>query len=72
MDVGGPAARQQMRPLRAAGARERRLAGRALGLLAAERGAFQVSERARLAARREAMRRHCADFARDHGLEFAG
>ena len=71
-DIGGPAARQQMRPLRAAGAREHRLAVRALGLLAAEAGAFQLSDRARVAAQREAMRARCADFALDHGFAFAG
>ena len=72
VDRGGPAARQQMRPLRTPGAREHRLAVRALTLLAAETGAFQRSDRARLAAQREAMRARCADFARDHGLVFAG
>lgn len=72
VDRGGPVARQQMRPLRAAGSREHRMAVRALGLLAAETGAFQLSDRDRLAGQREGMRARCADFARDHGLEFAG
>ncbi|HET8819776.1 MAG TPA: polysaccharide pyruvyl transferase family protein [Xanthomonadaceae bacterium] len=72
LDRGGPEARQQMRPLRAAGAREHRLAVRALGLLAAETDAFRLSDRSRVAAQRAAMRARCADFARDHGLSFTG
>ena len=72
VDWGGPAARQQMRPLRAAGEREKRLAVRALGLLAAERDAFVLSDRSRLEAQRFAMRNACARFAADHGLVFAG
>lgn len=72
VDAGGPAARQQMRPLRAAGPRERRLAVRALGLLAAEHDAFQLGDRQRVAAQREAMRARCRDFADDHGLAFTG
>lgn len=72
VDRGGPAARQQMRPLRAAGDREKRLAVRALGLLAAETGAFQLADRSRVEAQRYAMRVRCAEFAADHGLEFAG
>ena len=61
-----------MRPLRAAGAREHRLAVRALGLLAAETGAFALSDRARLQTQCDAMRERCAAFARDHGLAFTG
>lgn len=69
---GGAAARQQMRPLRAAGARERRMAVRALRLLAGEAGAFELSDRGRLAAQQAAMRDRCLVFARDHGLAFNG
>ena len=38
----------------------------------AEAGAFQLSDRGRLAARRDAMRERCAAFARDHDLAFTG
>ena len=72
LDRGGAAARQQMRPLRAAGPRERRLAVRALGLLAAEHDAFQLGDRRRVADQHAAMRARCRDFARDHGLDFIG
>lgn len=72
VDWGGPARRQQMRPLRAAGDREKRLAVRALGLLAAEQEAFTLSDRSRLEAQRYAMRNCCVRFAADHGLAFAG
>ena len=71
-DRGGPAARHRMRPLRAAGRRERAMAVRALRRLAAEAGAFEVSDRARLDRRRDGMQERCAAFARDHGLGFAG
>lgn len=72
VDRGGAAARQQMRPLRAAGVRELRMGVRALGLLAAEAGAFELSDRSRVAAQQAAMRDRCLAFARDHGLAFAG
>lgn len=71
-DRGGPAARHRMRPLRAAGARERQGAVLALGRLAGEAGAFVLSDRARIAAQQAAMRDRCLAFASDHGLAFSG
>ena len=71
-DRGGPASRQRMRPLRAAGPRERALAVDALHALAADTAAFQLADRARVAAQREAMRARCVAFAADYGLAFAG
>lgn len=71
-DPGGAAARNAMRPLRAANARDIDGAARALREHAREESAFELTPPAILAGQRSAMLERCARFAREHGLDFIG
>ncbi|GAB3736119.1 hypothetical protein GCM10028862_20490 [Luteimonas pelagia] len=71
-DRGGPAARNHLRPTRAATAADRDAAAATLRAWAADAAAFTRSDAGVRARRRDAMRDRCAAFADDFGLRFAG
>lgn len=71
-DRGGAAARNAMRPLRAANARDVARVARTLDGCARDEAAFELTPPAIVASQREAMLQRCTEFARDHGLRFAG